>query len=281
MIYFGFDRPSFGFKTIGFPANVNTPKLSADFMTGTYKANGATKTFADLFTFSRAGKAWLVKESGLVEYAIDVPRFDDGLLLEQSATNVYPDSAYKLNNLPNRVDENVIFKTGGGVQLNPTGRAGSFYYLGLTPERYSVSIYVKSVIKPKVGTDASDNFWVRYDSSSLEGVVVNEHRSDIYKLKGSLIPTTASPRHTGILRQTSQTDNVSLLFYIFQVEPGLVVSSPIVTTKSPVTRPADFLASKITGTTLTGDWDATLNLSLVNGQITHTGYGCIRTLEIN
>src|SRR5699024_7766414 len=45
-------------------------------------------SFKDLFTFTRAGKAWLVKDTGLQEYAADVPRFDNGLLIEQSATNL-------------------------------------------------------------------------------------------------------------------------------------------------------------------------------------------------
>ena len=62
MQYFGFDRPSFGIKTFGF--GESGPKLQADFTTGTYKASGAAKAFTDLFTFTRAGKAWLVKEGG-------------------------------------------------------------------------------------------------------------------------------------------------------------------------------------------------------------------------
>ena len=58
-------------------------------------------------------------------------------------------------------------------------------------------------------------------------------------------------------------------------------SSVIPTGDVLVTRPADFLINKITGTTVTGDWDSTLNLSIVNGKLVHSGCGRIRSLEIN
>ena len=62
---------------------------------------------------------------------------------------------------------------------------------------------------------------------------------------------------------------------------GTVYSSFILTGATPVTRPADYLLNKITGTTITGDWDSTLTLSIVAGQLVHSGYGRIRSLEIN
>ena len=60
----------------------------ADFTNDRYVKDGVPCSFKDLFTFSRAGKAWLVKDTGLQEYAADVPRLDNGLLIEQSATNL-------------------------------------------------------------------------------------------------------------------------------------------------------------------------------------------------
>lgn len=36
-----------------------------------------------------------------------------------------------------------------------------------------------------------------------------------------------------------------------------------------------------TATSITGDWDSTLTLSIVEGELVHSGYGRIRSLEIN
>lgn len=270
MQYFGFDRPSFSLKTIGFPADAG-PKLFANFTTGEYKASGVTKTFAEVFTFNRAGKAWLVKDAGLQEYAIDTPRFDNGLLIEQAATNygVY-------SNLPengNYAKRGVVF-TNGIWAFNIVTAASTYLY----PSPYtSVNnpLIASAVIPlnhdfPAIGFRAGDNYHVTTDTLKLLG-------RRIYALT-----TSNSGTFSGLNKIDNGKEGQYVTHYQFEgMNAQKLPTSPIVTTTTTVTRPADFLQTKISGTTLTGDWDSTLNLSISNGQMVHSGYGRIRSLEIN
>lgn len=233
--------------------------LSANFTTGTYKADGAAKTFADLFTFTRAGKAWLVKDTGLQEYAIDVPRFDRGLLIEKESTCLNGNSFLS----------DSLSATRGGVTVTPNGVTrdsptviGYFY-----PRPYAVAETDNIILSAlaKSGTSMS----IVLDNISINVV----RKGDYFYLKA--VGTVGG--NSGLIWRN--TDNAVLLN--FQMERGDVITSPIKTTTSPVTRPADFLANKITGTTVTGDWDSTLTLSIVAGELVHSGYGRIRSLEIN
>lgn len=291
MRYLGFDKPSFAFKSIGSAVGVT---LSANFVTGEYALNGAAKTFADLFTFNRAGKAWLVKNNALVEYAVDVPRFDNGLLIEQSATNT----------ANSRTNFNSTW-TDAALNLISDGSAGQTGYFGIVVN-YVTNAYMTSTV------------WIKSENSAFSNITVGDAGIASYSVnvitgantKGADHPLTLDPSlvsslqgsHSKITftRKGSQNLGTALRFNIpsstyvamgsglaattkyVQHETGKVSSSYIPITTVPVTRPADFIASKITtGSTLTGDWDATLNLSLVNGQLSWTGYGRIRSLEIN
>lgn len=314
MQYFGFDRPSFGIKTYGF--GVSNSKISADFTTGTYNSNGAAKTFADLFTFNRAGKAWLVKETGLQEYAADMPRFDNGLLIEQSATNFILQAQNMSDNW--WVKSNVTIS--GNVINQDTSNAT---HRLISPQRsvpqYNHTRSQTLLIKPNntryLGLNAQSgagvNGVVVFD---LVSVLINASTSDAtgieylantIKIKklGNLLSLSYVVRDTGAWNTTassllnmqfynefnSLTSSRSFVgdgvtnFEVIAVDAKEEnqVSSMIPTTATPVTRPADFLLNKITGTTVTGDWDSTLTLSIVDGQLVHSGYGRIRSLEIN
>ena len=265
MQYFGFDRPSFAFKTYGF--GESDPKLQADFTTGTYNSNGAAKTFADLFTFTRAGKAWLVKESGLQEYAADVPRLDSGLLIEQSATclngNSFLDVA--LSNISGGVS-----KVGSGI-TRKQGERGYFY-----PRPYAEASVTCCLSAWRLTGDV-------FYEMMVDGQVIYDLTSK------SNVDYRASPsltsKNTGLrwddTKNISGNQHSAAVAFAFQVEVGILPTSPIKTITSPVTRPADYLLNKITGTTVTGDWDSTLTLSIIAGQLVHSGYGRIRSLEIN
>ena len=284
MQYFGFDRPSFGIKTFGF--GVSNSKLSADFTTGTYKADGASKTFADLFTFNRAGKAWLVKDTGLQEYEADVPRLDDGLLIEQSATNYLSWSVLQGTDVQN-------YSSSGGVissddSILKTGKIYT-YTKGVNSHSYkmfpasilNVDIYASRTDKQEVvlgGTGSAVNGYF----NSVDLSAIKSKYNPVTGLTIVSAPLRTSPISLGIVKYTKQyLPNADLRSHAMQATEDDYSSSLIVTTTVPVTRPAEFLLNKITGTTVTGDWDSTLNLSISNGQLVHSGYGRIRSLEIN
>lgn len=290
MQYFGFDRPSFGIKTFGF--GESGPKLQADFTTGTYNSNGITKTFADLFAFTRAGKAWLVKDTGLQEYAADVPRLDNGLLIEKEATNIatwalepsrWFGSAFTYN-YSNNIDGNntAVLATGARVVtatsvLTATSSEMSLLiYTGLN-RQVDGDLYMlrNNTDKINIGT-------YRSKGTDSDFEYVKKISDDNYALFGSW----SSKFKTGdelamYFGGTGSIFELTFKWYARQITSSTIMSSMIPTTTTPVTRPADFLLNKITGTTVTGDWDSTLTLSIVAGNLVHSGYGRIRSLEIN
>lgn len=305
----GFGQSSFALNSLGLSTPVaSNPKLQADFTTGTYKSNGVDKTFAELFTFSRAGKAWLVKETGLQEYAADVPRLDDGLLIEQESTNLvnYSDfsdswslirvNSAKVNDIFYRISQTTeegyhgIRKT---FQFNVGAYTVSTYhdttqapYLWFTDNAYakyaiSVDVTTGVVINKSVATGVSFVSANReaLDSIYRQSVTLDFSSSVVSSVSLSGDVENNTPYLGGPFKSGTPLDVIDIGF--FQLETGLHGSSYIKTTTSPVTRPADYLLNNITGTTVTGDWDSTLNLSIVNGQLVHSGYGRIRSLEIN
>ena len=239
--------------------NFGTPKLQADFTTGTYKANGTAKTFADLFTFSRAGKAWLVKDTDLVKYAVDAPRFDDGLLIEQAATN-YGNYSF-LPSDTGGLKGGVEYRDGGWFK--DASENGGYLYVGKTEVGTSsriVSVGLRNAAKFNRVINNGGN--VLLGMGNKVQTALTEDGGGFFGLTWADAETNASPLY-------------------LQIEGGVVATSPILTTTAPVTRPADFLQTKVTGTTVTGDWDSTLNLSIVAGKLVHSGYGRVRSLEIN
>lgn len=257
MQYFGFDRPSFGIKTFGF--GESSPKLQADFTTGTYKADGAAKTFVDLFTFTRAGKAWLFKDTGLQEYATDVPRLDNGLLIEQSATNLISYSS--LPNVSSINRYNTVFE--GGLWKKETAGLSARLNPGT----------VNSLKKNHVISMESVG---EFSEAIISGQIVQ--LTKVGRVSFGVVDTAIDGGLSGV-RWAADEDTQKPKYV--QLEAGIKPTSLIVTDTTPVTRPADYLLNKITGTTVTGDWDSTLTLSIVNGNLVHSGYGRIRSLEIN
>ncbi len=274
MQYFGFDRPSFAFKTYGF--GESSPKLQADFTTGAYKLNGAAKTFADLFNFNRAGKAWLVKETGLQEYAADVPRLDNGLLIEQSATNTWTNSttfSTATIGTGSLLLPSVV--TGGmAVRLTQVDRFGTLKIsLGVNLNPVTLSFYVDN----QLDSDTRLRFTVSGVSPLPKNYTTSKGFANISQSETG----TGGLSGLDVYYPTIQDAAKYIDIHMAQLEEGTRKTSMIKTEATPVTRPADFLTSKITGTTVTGDWDSTLTLSIVAGKLVHSGYGRIRSLEIN
>lgn len=299
---------------IGF--GVSNSKLSADFITGTYKADGAAKTFADLFTFNRAGKAWLVKDTGLQEYAADVPKFDDGLLIEQSATNFILQSQ---NMSDNYWAKSNVIASGNVIKQDTSNATHRLIIPSRSVPQYNHTRSQTALIKPNntrylglnAQSGAGQNGVVVFDlvsllidnsNSNTAGIEYLANTITIKKL-GNLLSLSYVVRDTGAWNTTASS-LLNMQFYnefnslassrsfvgdgVTNFEVIAVdakeenqVSSMIPTTATPVTRPADYLLNNITGTTVTGDWDSTLTLSIVAGKLVHSGYGRIRSLEIN
>ncbi|WP_352338299.1 hypothetical protein [Psychrobacter sp. 16-MNA-CIBAN-0192] len=262
---YGLNRTALAMRRFGFGVS-DAPKLSANFVTNEYKQDGSISNFADLFNFSRAGKAWLVKDAGLQEYSIDVPRFDEGLLIEKSATNyaawsfLPPEGSYAKR----------------GVVLNPNSK---WVYDGVEPGfafLYPLPFAALSQgnrIFSTVGIVASFSVM----RTGTNGATPLNHIGMVdYFVK---IPADVSSING--LVYPNVPNQYPLYYQVESINTQELPTSPIKTTTASITRPADLLSSKILGTKLTGDWDSTLNLSIVNGQLVHSGYGKIRYLEIN
>lgn len=263
-------------------------KLVANFTTGTYKASGVTKTFAEVFDFNRAGKAWLVKDTGLQEYVADVPRFDNGLLIEREATNL----ALYSNVLENTSTWSLYeVSVASNFGLSPAQLTDSNQVSFIENNSFGLIQLIKTPVS--AGETLNVSLWMRSDTpqdiriylngainadNNIKGVVV-QVTNEWAKFSTTLDILSDDSGIFGIFKSTLQNNS----FEVWEV--SIVRNSysltVIPTTTAPVTRPADFLQTKVSGTTVTGDWDSTLNLSIVDGQIVHTGYGRIRSLEIN
>lgn len=281
----------------------------ADFTNDRYVKDGVPCNFKDLFTFTRAGKAWLVKDTGLQEHAADVPRFDNGLLLEESRTNNYTSRGIKLDvsvggtvsySGQTPIAEQLASKF---TEDTTGGRHYARWDVPKINERQSFSVYAKAVnvdylhfgYSQGQSTKASVNMKtlaLALTSGTseyylgLEKVVQANKEWVRLSSEVKIIPAM------GMTAQVYTSDSASSLdsigkggsYYLWgcQIEIGEGATSYILPTNdTATTRPADFLLNKITGTTVTGDWDSTLNLSIVAGKLVHSGYGKIRSLEIN
>lgn len=239
----------------------------ADFTNDRYVKDGVPCNFKDLFTFSRAGKAWLVKDTGLQEYAADVPRLDNGLLIEQSATCLNGNSFLDVE--LSSTSEGVS-KVGSGITRTQDMR-GYFY-----PRPYAAASVTCCLSAWRL---TGDVFYEMVADGQVLYSLTSKSNVDYCDFPSLALKNTGL-RWDDLLNKSGNQYSAAVAF-AFQVEVGILPTSPIKTITSPVTRPADFLLNKITGTTVTGDWDSTLNLSIVNGNLVHSGYGRIRSLEIN
>lgn len=258
------------------------PLLVADFTTGTYKASGEDKTFEDLFTFNRAGKAWVNDNNGdLIEFNADEPRISNGLLIEEELTNYAlvdtnrTTSIHKLTSLADSKTKIEAIRDYSGQILPETS----------TPEY------------PAGQNAGSDKYIYRsvYVHETNRGLLLGRN-GDISRraTPGRFIKTTNGAGNVlhrqyrmgvGTFRFSTVTSVLgdyaiySSQMYCLVDSPSFV-AEPILAASSPVTRPADYLSINVIGKTVTGDWDSTLKISIVDGQLVHSGYGRIRKLEV-
>ena len=285
----------------------------ADFTNDRYVKDGVPCSFQDLFTFNRAGKAWLAKETGLQEYAADVPRLDNGLLIEQSATNFILQSQ---NMSDSYWVKDTVTVTGNTVKQDTTNGRHRISSPSRSVPQYNHTRSQSLLVNPKTtqfigfGADGSTSAYgvfivntsnLTYLTSDASGTSYIDSSVKIKKI-GGLLHISYTVQDAGAW-DTAGNSVATIRFYkefsgaqasrtfigdgVTDFEVIAVdakeenqVSSMIPTTTTPVTRPADYLLNNITGTTVTGDWDSTLNISIVAGQLVHSGYGRIHTLEI-
>lgn len=293
-------------------ADIPTNPVYADFANERYAKNGKPCSFAGLFAFSRAGKAWLVTDTGLQEYAANEPRFDNGLLIEQTATNFLLHTNTPSNEYWTKSGVTV---SGSQIAETTADRPHALASPSRSVPQYNHARSQSMLIKPmtaryiglNVGLAAGSNGHVIIDTQTLAVVEQPYDTGAVSSVKvrkiGELIEISYVVRDSGVW-STGGGSSVVLQFYrvhdfilssrIFVGNPATKLellcinskvennaSSFIPSTTSPVTRPADYLSATVTGTTVTGDWDSTLSLSIVDGQLVHSGYGRIRRLEIN
>lgn len=286
----------------------------ADFTNDRYVKDGVPCSFKDLFTFSRAGKAWLVKDTGLQEYVADVPRLDDGLLIEQSATNFILQSQ---NMSDSYWVKDTVTVTGNTVKQDATNGLHKINSPSRSVPQYNHTRSQSLLVNPKTtqfigfaadGSSSTTGVFIvntldlSYVSTSSTGISYTDSSVKIKKI-GDLLHISYTVQDIGSW-DTVANSVATIKFYkelssvvasrqfigdgvtdfeVIAVDAKVEnqASSMIPTTATPVTRPADYLLNNITGTTVTGDWDSTLTLSIVAGKLVHSGYGRIRSLEIN
>lgn len=286
----------------------------ADFTNDRYVKDGVPCNFKDLFNFTRAGKAWLIKDTGLQEYAADVPRVDNGLLIEQGATNFILQSQ---NMSDSYWIKDTVTVTGNTIKQDTTNGLHKINSPSRSVPQYNHARSQSLLVNPKTtqfigfGADASSSatgvFIVNtldlsYFSSNATNTNYINSSVKIKKI-GGLLHISYTVQDTGGW-DTSGNSVATIKFYkelsgalasrqfigdgatnfeVIAVDAKVEnqASTMIPTTATPVTRPADYLLNNITGTTVTGDWDSTLNLTIVAGKLVHSGYGRIRSLEIN
>ena len=210
------------------------------------------------------------------EYAADVPRLDNGLLIEQAATNSWLYSTdFSGAVLGTAVTIKSSGVTGGyAARLPQVAVNGSIRRtLGVKTNLITLSFYVDnqqdSAVRTRFTIGGQNPLPFIY--TPLKGL---QYVSD---------SATGTSDFSGFQVYYPTVEDITKYIdvHMAQLEDGAIRTSMVKTASTPVTRPADYLLNKITGTTVTGDWDSTLTLSIVAGNLVHSGYGRIRSLEIN
>ncbi len=225
--------------------------------------NGEKTPVLSFFDYSAPSSIELVNT--IVEYDVNEPRLDNGLLIEPQATN-YASYSFLPETGVNYLKGGVVFSDGYWT-LIPDDPDVYLY-----PKPYPPAIPVGAVAS--LGTTTPANFSFITVNGYLNGVTQEG------LVNYATVDSVNNLSLFGVVLDKVNTLGAVQLQYL-QLEEGSVPTSPIKTQGEPATRAADQLLSNITGSTVTGDWDSTLSLSIVDGQLVHSGYGRIRTIEIN
>lgn len=205
------------------------------------------------WTYSRTGPGWARQLDGTyLPFAEHVPRRTDmGLWTEPASTNLFPRFAPSQAQLVGNANVTAAVEPDAPpisglnwLALNNTG-GGAYAYqaVSLAPATsYTLQMWVETPdgSPPVVGTtSATGDLCLLIGGAILTGSVGMEALSGKVWRVWSTGVTGASPaQHGGVIRYASQATR-ALKFAGFQIEPGVLATSPIVTTGAVAGRGAD------------------------------------------
>jgi hypothetical protein len=205
------------------------------------------------WTYSRTGPGWARQLDGTyAPFAEHVPRRTDmGLWTEPASTNLFPRFAPSQAQLVGNANVTAAVEPDAPpisglnwLALNNTG-GGAYAYqaVSLAPATsYTLQMWVETPdgSPPVVGTtSATGDLCLLIGGVILTGSVGMEALSGKVWRVWSTGVTGASPaQHGGVIRYASQATR-ALKFAGFQIEPGVLATSPIVTTGAVAGRGAD------------------------------------------
>lgn len=246
--------------------------VRSNFVAGTHTINGQSKSFADIYSFSRDSLAWIAKDATIIEYAKNVPRItSNGLLIEKQATN-YARWSFLPEDGGFRRSTGIYFHPEVGVWTKVVSTTSSLYVN--SPEALSGNVVASVCAVPDYGN-------VSFTRMVFDNAVVPTTRLPNTNVFYFTRSTGTSGSNTGVGWDSVENVATSSAPMYFQIEQGTLPTSPIKTTTTPVTRLADILSLNVQAYSVWGDWDSTLSITVQAGALVVSGYGRIRAINVN
>lgn len=246
--------------------------VRSNFVAGTHTINGQSKSFADIYSFSRDSLAWIAKDATIIEYAKNVPRItSNGLLIEKQATN-YARWSFLPENGEFSIKSGVYFPVSVGMWKKSTS-AESWLYAN------SLEALTGDVVGSVCAAAGQGN--VRFPRMVFGNFDVATSKLANTNVFYYTTSSGISISNTGIVWDIVENVATSSAPLYFQIEKGKVPTSPIKTTTAPVTRLADILSLNTKAYSVWGDWDSTLSITVQAGALVVSGYGRIRAINVN
>lgn len=224
-------------------------------MAQVFKSNFVSKTFSELFTTTRASKAWDIVDDALIEYANNEPVLNsNGLSVYGTSTNLLTNNDGNLSTYPviaGLVSDGTPFITGfnNAISFAGTPAGVKSAYKGVATSSatdYTFSCYVKMDDGgvPITGTgsaDSSIDLVVVMYSAAFTSTVEHVH-GDVYRVVSTANSAALTGTAFGILKYGANS-NRGFTVLGYQLEQADFVSTPIITDASTYTRAADVIVN--------------------------------------
>ena len=241
---------------------------------GHYSVNGEMKTFAELFTVTRATTAWDVADGALVEYASGNPVVNSkGIAVFEASTNLLTNNDGALATYPSTagaVADGTPFITGFDNAVEFTSAPGlkSAYktttYSASTDYTFSCYIKTDDGSAPVTGTTAAsgiDLVVVMYGAAYASDVLAIG--DDVYRITCTANSAALTSTAFGIIKYGSNSSKgFTVLGY--QLEQSDFASPIIITEGATVTRNADIVVSNAAISSWYNDSEGTLYASFTS-----------------